>query len=170
MLNKIYIGLGSNLGDSIKIFSESIKKIISDKDFFFHSISSPYISEPIGYTKQSDFFNAVICVKSKLNPHNVLKKLLEIENQFGRTRPFKNSPRTLDLDLLLYENLKVSIKEPPCLVLPHPEIHKRFFVLKPLIEIEPNCYIPGLGKAFKFIKDCENQKVKRLEKKIILTN
>ena len=78
MLNKIYIGLGSNLGDSIKIFSESIKKIISDKDFFFHSISSPYISEPIGYTKQSDFFNAVLCVKSKLCPHSVLKKLLEI--------------------------------------------------------------------------------------------
>jgi 2-amino-4-hydroxy-6-hydroxymethyldihydropteridine diphosphokinase len=166
MSNKIFIGLGSNLGNSIQTIEKSIKLLISEKSINVITVSSVYLTEAIGYKNQPDFLNAVCCVKSRLSPLTLLKKLLQIEDYLGRTRTFKNAPRCIDLDLLIYKNIKQRIDVPINLVLPHPEIHKRAFVLKPLIEIEPDCEIPGLGKALSFVEDCKNQKIKRSKIKL----
>ena len=105
-------------------------------------------------------------VKSNITPLTLLKKLLTIEDQFGRVRTFKNAPRCIDLDLLIYGNFQIKIQGPTPLTLPHPEIHKRAFVLKPLVEINPNCEIPGLGRAKNYLKACKKQEISRLNVKL----
>ena len=166
MSNKIYVGLGSNMGDSFEIIENSVKFIISNKSNEFVGVSSVYLTRPIGYRDQPDFLNAVLCIQSELKPLALLKKLFNIEDHFGRIRTFKNAPRLIDLDLLIFGNIQKKINGPIPLTLPHPEIHKRAFVLKPLIEIQPNCEIPGLGKVEDFMKECKNQKITRLKKEL----
>jgi len=166
MLKKIFIGAGSNIGNSFQIIEKSLKLLISDNSTSLITASSFYSSKAIGYVNQPDFINAVFCVKSQLKPLPLLKKLLEIEDVLGRERTFKNAPRCIDLDLLIYENTQQKTDGSTPLILPHPEIQNRAFVLKPLIEIEPNCIIPGLGKAAKYMVNCKNQKINRLKKKI----
>jgi len=168
MSNKAFIGLGSNEGNPFQNIEKSIKILKTDGTLNLITTSSIYLSKPIGYENQPDFMNAVCCVKSELSPLLILKKLLSIENFLGRKRTFKNAPRCIDLDLLMYENIQQKIDGPPSLILPHPEIHKRAFVLLPLVEIQPDCIIPGLGKAMDFIKNCKEQEIYLTKKKFSL--
>ncbi len=168
MSNKIFIGLGSNVGNCFQTIEKSIKILKSDSSIDLISTSSIYLSKAIGYQDQPDFLNAVCYVKSELSPLLVLKKLLNIEDLLGRERTFKNAPRCIDLDLLIYESIQQKIYGPPVLILPHPEIHKRAFVLKPLIEIQPDCEIPGLGKALNFLERCKDQKIYLTKKRFSL--
>lgn len=130
MKNKSYIGIGTNLGDRNQNIKTAIKKITK-----FGKIikkSSIYETDPIGYKNQGKFLNLVIEIETELNPEKLLKTLQKIEKRMGRTRTFKNGPRIIDLDILLYNDEKI---DKPTLKIPHPRMRKRKFVLKPLSEI-----------------------------------
>ena len=106
--------------------------------------------------------NAVLEVQTSLTPEDLLKKLLEIEQEFGRERPvgIHNAPRTMDLDLLLYEG---ETRSGAFLTLPHPRMHERAFVLVPLCEIAPEVQIPGKGLARSFLPSIQGQGIQRIE-------
>jgi 2-amino-4-hydroxy-6-hydroxymethyldihydropteridine diphosphokinase len=107
-------------------------------------VSSLYETEPVGYLAQPSFLNAVVALDTDLTPGGLLRALLGIERDLGRMRSFPNAPRTLDLDLLLVDNV---ILDTPELTLPHPRLHERAFVLAPLAEIAPELVLPGSGKT-----------------------
>lgn len=140
-----YIGLGSNLdspaGPPAEIVSAAIESLGTLG--VIHARSSLYRTEPVGYAEQPAFVNAVVALRTDMDPEKLLNCLLVIERSFGRDRATSVSkgPRTLDLDLLLMGDL---IFESPSLVVPHPELHHRRFVLAPLTEIAPNMVHPVL--------------------------
>jgi 2-amino-4-hydroxy-6-hydroxymethyldihydropteridine diphosphokinase len=123
------------------------------------SRSSLYCSAPVGYLDQPDFINAVAKLETELAPRVLLDALLLLEHECGRTREFCNAPRTLDLDMLLYDDLQ---HHEHGLTIPHPQMHLRAFVLQPLLEIAPDCMIPGIGAADKAVRQCTGQKLERL--------
>ena len=120
--------------------------------------SSLYRSAPVGRLDQPDFINAVAQVETALPPHDLLEALLEIEHRHGRMRTYPNAPRTLDLDMLTYDDLQC---DECSLVLPHPRMHLRAFVLQPLLEIAPDCRIPGRGAVAELLAACERQRIER---------
>ena len=122
--------------------------------------SSLYRSAPVGFTAQPDFVNAVAAIETHLGAMPLLEELRAIEARFGRARTFPNAPRTLDLDLLLYGG---SVIAEPGLVVPHPRMHERAFVLAPLAEIAPDAVIPGKGPVAALLASCRNQKIERLD-------
>ena len=141
MLNTdIYIGLGSNIGDKLMNLKQSLTEI--SRFAIFEKVSSPYLSSPIGFSSQPSFINAVCKVSTELDCWRFLDRLNSIEEYVGRLRPFKNAPRFIDLDILLWGNMNVS---QPGLIIPHPEIEKRRFVLDPLIELNPLLVNPATG-------------------------
>jgi 2-amino-4-hydroxy-6-hydroxymethyldihydropteridine diphosphokinase len=105
-------------------------------------VSSLYETEPVGYLEQPRFLNSVVALDTALAPAGLLDGLLGIERDLGRMRSFPNAPRTLDLDLLMVDNV---ILDTPELTLPHPRLHERAFVLVPLAEIAPKLVHPGFG-------------------------
>jgi len=121
--------------------------------------SSLYRSAPVGYLDQPDFINAVVKVETALPPLALLQALLAVEQHNGRTRDFQNAPRTLDLDVLLYDELQ---HHEHGLTVPHLQMHKRAFVLQPLLEIAPDCVIPGVGAAFEAMLLCKDQQLELL--------
>ncbi|MBU4310614.1 2-amino-4-hydroxy-6-hydroxymethyldihydropteridine diphosphokinase [bacterium] len=140
-----YIGLGSNLGRKKANIRRAIKLLGEKKDVKILKVSSLYETEPVGYVKQDWFVNAVLKAETNLTPRQLLAVLKEIEKQLKRKKAFlKWGPRTIDLDILFYNNLKLKTKD---LVIPHPEMHKRAFVLIPLMELEPNFIHPTKRKS-----------------------
>jgi 2-amino-4-hydroxy-6-hydroxymethyldihydropteridine diphosphokinase len=139
---KAYIGLGSNLGDRMATLRTAIERFESLGRVT--NVSSLYKTEPVGYLEQPSFLNAVVALETALAPADLLRALLGIERDLGRVRSFPNAPRTLDLDLLLVDNV---ILDTPELTLPHPRQHRRAFVLVPLAEIAPQVVHPGSGKT-----------------------
>jgi len=154
-----YIALGSNLEDPFKQIQSAYEEIKKLSDTHLLKCSSFYKSAPVGIVNQPDYINTVVEIDTALTPLELLKKLLKIELQHGRIRTFRNAPRTLDLDILLYGNLKINDDK---LTIPHPRMTQRAFVLYPLMEIAPHCDIPGNGKISQLIKTCSNQKIERL--------
>ena len=154
-----YVGIGSNLErprEQVLQAFEELGKIPATR---LTRKSSLYRSAPMGYADQPDFVNAVAELDSELSPPELLEQLKKIEQRHGRARSFPNAPRTLDLDLLLFGDETVRGDD---LVLPHPRLHERAFVLKPLVEIAPDIAVPGREKAKAFLKNCENQDVQRI--------
>jgi 2-amino-4-hydroxy-6-hydroxymethyldihydropteridine diphosphokinase len=139
-----YIGLGANLDEPVAQVHAAFAELANLADSHLLSCSPLYASAPQGYTRQPDFINAVAKLDTALNPHALLDALLEIEQRHGRVREFRNAPRTLDLDLLLYGELRL---EDPRLSLPHPRLHERAFVLRPLLDLDPELTLPDLGPA-----------------------
>lgn len=128
-----YIGLGANLGDARGAVLSAMEAI-SDLDMLVLTRKSPlYGSAPID-AGGGDYVNAVVQVQTRLKPHALLEQLQGIERVAGRSRPFRNAPRTLDLDVLLYGQLELS---DALLVLPHPRMWQRSFVLRPLSDVAP---------------------------------
>jgi 2-amino-4-hydroxy-6-hydroxymethyldihydropteridine diphosphokinase len=107
-------------------------------------VSRLYETEPVGYLEQPHFLNAVVALETSLAPGDLLRSLLGIERDLGRTRYFPNAPRTLDLDLLLVDEF---VLDTPDLTLPHPRLHERAFVLVPLAELAPDMVHPGSGQT-----------------------
>jgi len=146
-----FIGLGSNLEDPrsqlLRAFSELGE--LPDTRLIVHS--SLYRSEPVGHTDQPEFVNAVAKIGTTLTPQALLQELLQIEHRHGRKRTFRNAPRTLDLDVLLYDDIQLREHG---LTIPHPQLHLRTFVLQPLLEIAPDCNIPALGPANLALQVC----------------
>ena len=162
-MSKAFIALGSNLaGDLdcpasqvIRAF-QSIKQLPKTK---FIKTSSLYQSAAVGYLNQPNFINAVVEISTQLSPETLLEKLLNIELEAGRERPFANAPRELDLDLLLYDDLIMQTKN---LTLPHPRMLDRGFVLLPLAEIAPDLIIPNGGNVVKLALAFQNQDIKKI--------
>ncbi len=143
-----YIGLGSNLGDSLQILRQAWLQLGQEPAIRPAALSSPYRTEPVAMASRHWFVNAVACLQTSMPPRDLLHALLATEKEFGRTRGGDKAPghqdRTLDLDLLLYDDL---ISNTATMTLPHPELHRRLFVLAPLCEIAPGCVHPLLGRT-----------------------
>lgn len=139
-----YVALGANLGEPVMQIRQALDDLAHLAGTRLLGHSSLYRSKPVGCAGQPDYINAVAALNTHLTPRALLAALLEIETRHGRTRAFKNAPRTLDLDLLLYDGL---VMHEPGLTLPHPRMGGRAFVLAPLAEIAPDCLIPGQGDA-----------------------
>jgi 2-amino-4-hydroxy-6-hydroxymethyldihydropteridine diphosphokinase len=114
----------------------------------------------LGYANQPDFINAVAQLETGLPAQRLLAELQAIEARHGRSRSFPDAPRTLDLDVLLYGGLELRT---PILETPHPRMHQRAFVLKPLLEISPEVAIPGRGPAKAFLDACSHQATERVD-------
>ena len=138
-----YLGLGSNLGDKLEYITKAINQISKLKNVEIKRTSSMIITKPYGKTDQPDFINCVIELNTDLLPEKLLKKCLYIENQLDRIRDEKWGPRTIDIDMLFYEGEIINTE---LLVLPHPQLHKREFVLISLNELCPNLIHPILKK------------------------
>src|SRR5882672_6540950 len=140
---KAFIGLGANLGDPEAQVRRTLSALAGLPGTRLVAVSSLYRSAPVGYTVQPDFVNAVAEIETALGARALLEALLAMETRFGRRREFPNAPRTLDLDLLLYGDRVIA---EPGLIVPHPRMHERAFVLAPLAEIAPDIAIPGKGR------------------------
>jgi 2-amino-4-hydroxy-6-hydroxymethyldihydropteridine diphosphokinase len=141
---KAYIGLGSNLGDREASLRQALEHLAQAPETSVVRASSLYDTEPVGVEDQPHFLNAVAQLETQLTPRQLLWNLMLIERRLGRVRSQRWGPRTLDLDLLLYEDL---VLEEDDLQLPHPELTKRSFVLVPLVELEPLLVHPITGET-----------------------
>jgi 2-amino-4-hydroxy-6-hydroxymethyldihydropteridine diphosphokinase len=144
-----YIALGANLGDataSLQLAISQLADLAKRTNGKLIGQSKLYVTKP-WQAQGPDFTNAVIAITTTLAPHELLKELQAIEGSFGRERPYKNAPRTLDLDILLIDDLIIHTAS---LTVPHPRMHERRFVLEPLLDIAPDLVIPGHGSA----RDC----------------
>jgi 2-amino-4-hydroxy-6-hydroxymethyldihydropteridine diphosphokinase len=137
-----YIGLGSNLGDRKATLRTAVQRLKTLGRIA--GISRLYETEPVGYLEQPPFLNAVVTLETELAPGELLRAVLGIERDLGRKRSFPNAPRTLDLDLLLVDDLTL---DTTALTLPHPRLHERAFVLVPLAELAPEMVPPGSGQT-----------------------
>lgn len=145
---KVYLGLGTNLGDkeqnlrcAVQNIEERIGEVIS--------LSAFYVTTPWGFDSENSFLNAALCVETSFSPIAVLHETKQIELQMGRTHKSVNgvySDRLIDVDLLLYDNLLLNTKE---LILPHPLMAQRLFVMEPLAEIAPSLIHPSLHQTMK---------------------
>ena len=136
----VFIGLGSNLDNPNAQIISASNKIKRVRNIDFLRISSMYSSPPYGFKDQANFVNAVVKIRSSLNPFDLLKILNQLEKDQKRVKYFKNGPRTIDLDILLFGNIIINTDR---LKIPHPEIINRPFVAKPLCEISPNIKLPN---------------------------
>lgn len=126
---RCYIGVGSNLGDRHKNIKEAIEKLQEVEDIKVKRVSSIYETEPVGGPRQPRYLNGVIEIETDMEPRQLLFAAQKIEKQLGRKRIQKDGPRTIDLDILTYGDRKI---DEPDLKIPHPRMHEREFVLKPL--------------------------------------
>lgn len=155
-----FIGLGANLEDPraqvLRAFNELSllpQSILKDRSSLWHSA-------PLGYADQPSFVNAVAKIESALSASALLDALHRIETAHARVRSHANAPRTLDLDLLLYGDEMIATQT---LTVPHPRMHERAFVLKPLLEIDPAAQIPGRGAVSDCLARLQNQSCERME-------
>lgn len=132
MIYKVYLGLGSNIGNREKNLSEAIDKINEIDDIEVKIMSKIYETEPVGYLNQGDFLNLVILIATDKSPEELLKSLQKIEEDLKRVREIHWGPRTIDIDILLIENLNINLPE---LIVPHPRMFERAFVLIPLKDV-----------------------------------
>ena len=142
----VFLGLGSNLGDRKLNLLKAIKLLGVSEDITILQQSSIIETEPVGVVEQGKFLNMVIEVETSLTPLMLLELCLETERLLGRVRNAKWTPRTLDIDILFYGDQIIDSKE---LTVPHPEAHKRCFVLLPLVEIAPRMHHPSLNISAK---------------------
>lgn len=141
--NKVYIGLGSNMGDKKNNIEKALDLINIDNHTIVTKISPLYETDPVGYLDQDKFLNGVAEIKTLLEPIELITYILNIEKELKRERTIKWGPRTIDIDVLLYDNIISDLEE---IVIPHPRMHEREFVLKPLNDIAPYAIHPILNK------------------------
>lgn len=155
-----FIALGSNLENPVAQLQHAFGELEQLPETRLLSRSSLYRSAPVGRLDQPDFINAVACIETRLAPRALLQALLAIEQRHGRIRESLNAPRTLDLDILLYDDLQYRDSD---LIIPHPRMAQRAFVLQPLFEIAPDCRIPGYDHVQHLLSLCQDQKLERIE-------
>ncbi len=156
----VYIGLGSNQNNPTLQVLYAMDEINHLESTTVLARSSLYQTKPWGILEQADFINAVIECETSLVPQELLAQLLAIEKNHGRIRKEKNGPRTLDCDILIYDQR--SINEPD-LIIPHPGVTTRAFVLVPLAEIAPNLIVVGKGPLREYLALCDIQSVIKLQ-------
>ena len=155
-MHRIYIALGSNLEKPSKQIQNAIRSIDRIQGISVTHISSLYKTKPIGKLDQPDFINAVIELKGNISPEKLHFELQSIETQAGRIRMELNEPRTLDLDILLIDEI---IMKTNTLTIPHPRMHLRQFVIIPLFEINQKLEIPEIGPISKILESLPDQGV-----------
>jgi 2-amino-4-hydroxy-6-hydroxymethyldihydropteridine diphosphokinase len=142
-VSRAYVGLGANLGDREDTIHRALELLRADSAVRLVAVSSLRETDPWGPVEQPSFVNGVAAVETALRPRELLDRLLEVERALGRTRDGPRfGPRTIDLDLLLYDDVRL---DEPGLTLPHPRLHERRFALEPLAELDPGLEIPGRG-------------------------
>lgn len=158
---RAYVAIGSNLSNPKLQVQKAFLALKKLPKTTVARQSSLYCTAPIGYDNQPDFINAAAEIQTELDPETLLTSLLDIEQTFGRERPFANAPRILDLDLLWYEDIAI---QNDLLTLPHPRMHLRGFVLLPLAEIAPNLVLTDHGNVVKLAARFQNEGIVKLEK------
>lgn len=158
-MTRAFVALGANIGDPAATVRGAFEALGGLEKTRLLRASSLYRTAPVGLLGQPDFINAVAELDTQLDPHALLAALLAIETGSGRVRAERNGPRTLDLDLLLYGE---QVMHTPALILPHPRLHLRAFVLVPLAEIAPDLDIPGRGSVRAWLPAVANQGISRL--------
>ena len=151
-----YIGFGSNIGDRLSHIQNAIHTLSKTEEITLQKISSVYTTDPVGYEAQAQFLNGVAAVQTSLSPLSLLHTLKHIETAIGRKHRIRWGPREIDLDILIYGNLCVQTEK---LVIPHPEMHLRGFVLVPLAEIAPDLVHPVFQETIQTLHNrLENSK------------
>lgn len=152
-----YIGIGANLGDARATVEYAIDQLQRFPQTRLEKASSLFVTAPID-SSGDDYFNAVASIRTSLTPQDLLQQLQALELACGRERPYRNAPRTLDLDLLLYDEQQIKEEN---LTVPHLRMHERAFVLIPLLQIDPFIAIPGKGAAHQFAPAVANQGIRK---------
>jgi 2-amino-4-hydroxy-6-hydroxymethyldihydropteridine diphosphokinase len=154
----VHLGLGTNVGDRPRNLRTALTHLRQTVDI--ESVSSVYETDPVGYADQPRFLNIVVRARSSLRPAELLQELIAIEERMGRQRTFRNAPRIIDIDILLYDDVVLA---QPGLDLPHPRLTERAFVLAPLVEISPDLTDPLTGKLYRdMLRDGEFEKIDRV--------
>ena len=155
---RAYVGLGANLGDAQGTLRAAMEALGRLPGTHLAACSSVYRTAPV-QAQGPDFYNAVAAIDTSRSPDELLEDLLNLEQQFGRERPYRNAPRTLDLDLLLHGQAQFDTAR---LTLPHPRAHERAFVLAPLAELAPGLVLPGRGAVQLLLAAASDQRIERL--------
>ena len=154
-----FIGLGGNIGDTKQLIKDAIVCLAQHPELRILTRSCMYQSAPVD-AEGDDFINAVISLETNLSPEELLSICQQVEQSFGRERPYLNAPRTLDLDVLAYDQLAIHNE---ALTIPHPRMIERSFVLYPLLEIAPDIDLPGFGKLTKYIPNVKHQRIEKVK-------
>jgi 2-amino-4-hydroxy-6-hydroxymethyldihydropteridine diphosphokinase len=154
-----WVGIGANLGDARGAVTDALARLARLPGTSLQSASSLYRTAPID-SSGDDYINAVAALDTDLGAAALLGALQSIEQAHGRERPYRNAPRTLDLDLLLYG--EQVIIDAPILIVPHPRMHERAFVLAPLAELDPDLVIPARGRVADLLPGVAGQAIERL--------
>ena len=160
-----WVGIGANLGDARANVLDAIGRLSRLPGARLVQTSSLYRTAPID-SSGDDYVNAVASLDTDLDAHALLQALFAIEQAHGRERPYRNAPRTLDLDLLLYGDQIIDDApgdDTPDLIVPHPRMHERAFVLAPLAEVAPGLVIPGRGPVASLLAGLGDQSISVLE-------
>ncbi len=152
-MHDVFLSLGSNMGDRLRYIKDAIKALRDTSQII--AISPVYETSPYGYVKQSYFLNCAVHIKTNSSPSTLLKDIHEIEKFLGRKREIRWGPRTIDIDIIFYDTL---ILNTPELMIPHPDMQNRLFVLKPLADIAPQIVHPILKKSIKELLDSLHSK------------
>ena len=153
-----YIGIGANLGDAQDTVRQAIELLGQLPQTRLAAQSGLFSTAPVD-AGGNDYVNAVVKLDTRLPPLELLHALQALEQDFGRERPYRNAPRTLDLDILLYGDHVISSEE---LIVPHPRMTQRAFVLIPLLQIDPFITIPKQGPAHTFVPGVAGQSIRKI--------
>lgn len=162
LLNTVYIGLGSNIEPRKTYLDQAIDMLQAHNGIEVTAVSSIYETDPVDYLKQDDFLNLAAEIRTKLSSKELLKYCQEIEDQLGRKRLIDKGPRTIDLDILLYNDVQINEEG---LQIPHPRLHERAFVLVPLNELAPAVIVANLNKQVEdILSDLPETEIKGVRK------
>ncbi len=153
-----YLGLGANLGDARQTLKDAVVCLAQQHTIAVLAKSSLYRTAPVD-AAGDDYFNCVVKLDTTLPARHLLRLCHTIEQHFGRERPYRNAPRTLDIDILLFGN---SCIEEADLVVPHPRLTERAFTLVPLIELDNDAMIPQYGRADAFLDNVHDQRIEKV--------
>ncbi len=158
-MTRAYLGLGSNLGDPAANMESAMRQLRTAAGILSLERSALYRTAPVGMTDQDWFVNAVVRVETTLGPRELLERCLEVEQALKRTRSKRWGPRTMDIDILLYGNLRIQGDE---LEIPHPRMTERAFVLAPLADLAPEMMLESKSVA-QWLAVCGDQAIEKLE-------
>ena len=161
-MHQVYLGLGSNMSNPLKQLKDAIHSINNLEKTNVKKKSNVYESLPVGYLNQANFFNQVISIETNLLPKELLHHFQEIEKKQKRIKRIFNGPRTIDIDILLFDDLCMNEKK---LIIPHPRMMERAFVMIPLLEIEPLIKIPKINNLEEFLGKLDIKNIIKLNDK-----
>ncbi len=157
LTHKVFIGIGSNIGNRLNHLQEAVDRLDLIEEMKVCEVSSVYMTEPVGETEQNRFYNAVVLLETSLSPEELRRECKTIELELGRPDAYPRwSPRVIDLDILLFDDLCIQTEK---LSIPHRELHRRKFVLIPLLDIA-NPLHPEMKKSIlQLLEQCDDQSV-----------